>query len=92
MGPRRPARRNVPPHKLGYGRPPRRRDQPSAWWVVAIFGVLPLLLGLRWLSIFVLTDFRAHYRPVMIPLGLIVTLAGVAMMASPWIARRRRRY
>ena len=29
------------------------------------------LLGLRWLYVFVLTDYRSHHRPIIIPLALV---------------------
>jgi len=31
-----------------------------------------LILGLRWLYVFIFTDYRAHHRPIMIPLALLV--------------------
>ena len=56
---------------------------------VAWFGILPLMLGSCWLYVFVFTDYRAHHRPVMIPLGLVTTLMGVIMISLPFVLRRR---
>jgi hypothetical protein len=57
---------------------------------VACLGLLPLLLGSRWLYVFVFSDDRAHHRPVMIPLGLVTTLVGVVMISLPFVVRRKR--
>lgn len=58
--------------------------------VIAVLGSLPLLLGGRWLYLFIFTDYRAHHRPVMIPLGLFTVLVGGAMVLLPVLLRRRR--
>lgn len=53
--------------------------------MISISGLLPLAIGLRWLQLFVLTDYRHLHRPVMIPLGIVATLIGLAIVAAPWL-------
>jgi uncharacterized protein (DUF983 family) len=55
--------------------------------VVCGIGLIPLLIGLRWLQVFIFTDYRAHFRPIMIPLGLVATSIGLAMVLGPWVLR-----
>lgn len=50
---------------------------------IAFCGLLPLALGLRWLQLFIFTDYRAHHRPIIIPLGIIATTIGIALVFSP---------
>jgi hypothetical protein len=77
---------------LDYASPPKDGGRTSYGSLIAVacFGVLPLLLGTRWLYVFVFTDYRAHHRPVMIPLGLVTTLVGVVMISLPFVLRGRR--
>ena len=58
--------------------------------VVACLGVIPLLLGSAWLYTFIFTDFRPHHRPFMIPTGIVAVTIGGAMIALPFLLRRRR--
>ena len=52
---------------------------------VTVFGLLILAAGLRWLQIFMFTDYRAHLRHIMVPLGVVAVALGVFMLA--WSAR-----
>lgn len=73
--------------------PPRKDDRrmPHGCLVgVACLGLPPLILGGRWLYVFVFTDYRAHHRPVMIPLGLVTVVLGGVMIVLPMILKRRR--
>ena len=55
--------------------------------LISLSGLLPLAIGLSWLHAFIFTDYRAHFRPIMIPLGLIATLMGMTMTFGPWAIR-----
>ena len=55
---------------------------------ITLAGVLPLSVGLRWLQLFVFTDYRAHFRPIIIPLGILATIIGLGMVVGPWLVRR----
>ena len=50
---------------------------------IAICGLVPLALGLRWLQLFIFTDYRAHHRHIMIPLGLTAATIGLAIVLTP---------
>lgn len=39
--------------------------------LIYIAAVALSLLALRWLYLFVLTDYRSHHRPIIIPLALV---------------------
>jgi len=47
---------------------------------IAICALLPLAVGLRWLQLFIFTDYRAHLRPVLIPIGVAAVIVGVGMI------------
>jgi hypothetical protein len=47
---------------------------------VAILALLPLAIGLRWLQLFIFTDYRAHLRPIIIPMGIVAVGIGLAML------------
>ncbi len=48
--------------------------------IVAIFALLPLAIGLRWLQLFIFTDYRAHFRPIIIPMGVAAVCIGLALL------------
>jgi hypothetical protein len=48
--------------------------------VVAIIAMFPLAIGLRWLQLFIFTDYRAHFRPIIIPMGIGAVTVAVAML------------
>lgn len=48
--------------------------------VVATFALLSLALGLRWLQLFIFTDYRAHFRPIIIPIGIVAVGIGLSML------------
>jgi hypothetical protein len=58
--------------------------------LAAVTGGLFLFLGLGWLHTFILTDFRQHYRSLMIPMGIFATIIGVAMIAWAIFGKRRK--
>ena len=61
--------------------------------VAGVLGVPILALGLRWLQVFVLTDYRAHLRSTFIPLGIAATLIGGSLLGfalSGWIRAKWR--
>jgi len=39
-----------------------------------------LLLGSRWLYLFLFTDYREHHAPVMIPLGIVTILYSISLL------------
>ena len=47
---------------------------------MAVAGSPPLALGLCWLYLFILTDYRAHHRIVMIPMGLVAVVVGLCLV------------
>lgn len=60
------------------------RNESKAWKfyhsvMARLAAVGFLLLGLRWLYVFIFTDYRAHHRPVMIPLALLVVAFSVGL-------------
>ena len=83
----------MPPPTLSY-KSANLTPTPSVNCAVGltILGIPPLLLGLGWLHTFVFTDFRAHLRPIGIPLGIVATLTGLALIIGPWHWRSRRRH
>lgn len=46
---------------------------------LACIALLMVGIGLRWLQLFVLTDYRAHFRPIIIPLGMMFTAVGIIL-------------
>jgi hypothetical protein len=46
----------------------------------AIIGLISVAIGLRWLQLFIFTEYRAHLRPVMIPFGLVAIVFGLFML------------
>lgn len=66
-------------HPLHYEPNEQHRSRPLSWVsivTIATLGIVPLLLGSRWLQLFIFTDYRAHHRPLMIPLGIIAAGIG----------------
>lgn len=43
------------------------------------FAIPFLVLGMNWLAIFVFTDYRAHFRLIIIPLGVLFLFIGLAL-------------
>ena len=77
---------------LDYASTPKddQRASHGCLVIVACLGLLPLLLGCRWLYVFVFTDYRAHHRPFIIPLGVVTVLLGGVMIALPMVLKRKR--
>ena len=46
----------------------------------AIAGFMSIAVGGRWLQLFVFTDYRAHLRPFIVPLGLVAVVLGVCLL------------
>jgi hypothetical protein len=58
--------------------------------LLAVIGSLSLALGFRWLQLFILTDYRAHLRHVLIPLGIVATVLGLSLLLLSVRAFARR--
>ena len=56
-----------------------RFEKKAAVFVRRIFAVPFLVLGFNWISIFTLTTYRSHHRPVIIPLAIIFLIIGLAL-------------
>ena len=86
----------VKKHRLDYAAPQRASETLNAarrrgcLVALAIVGLLPLLIGVLWLRVFIFTDYRAHHRHVMIPLGFAATAIGLGMLSLPFLLWRRR--
>ena len=57
---------------------------------IAILALVPLAVGLRWLQLFIFTDYRAHLRPVLIPMGVAAVIVGLGMIWWSLLASGRR--
>jgi len=44
------------------------------------------LLALQWLYVFVLTDYRSHHRPIMIPLALVTLALAFGLLRLSFVA------
>ena len=65
-----------------------RRQRPTLDYETPARGAFgPRDAAVVWLHAFIFTDYRAHFRPIMIPLGLIATLMGMTMTFGPWAIR-----
>ncbi len=54
-------------------------EKKIAVFVRRIFAIPFLVLGFNWISIFILTTYRSHHRPVIIPLAIIFLIIGLAL-------------
>ena len=54
--------------------------------LICIAAVGLSLLALRWLYVFVLTDYRSHYRPIMIPLALVTLALAFGLFRLSFVA------
>jgi hypothetical protein len=52
-----------------------------------ILAALPLTLGLNWACIYTSTVYRAHHRPVILPLAIVLIFLGLGL-SHLWIYRR----
>ena len=56
------------------------RDRGLIRPILAIIGLISLAIGLRWLQLFIFTDYRAHVRHFIIPLGVVAIVFGLLML------------
>ena len=54
--------------------------------LVYVAGAVLVLLAVRWLYLFVLTDYRSHQRSIIIPLALVVLVLGFALFRLSSVA------
>ena len=51
-------------------------------FVLGITTVFLLAISLRWLYVFTFTDYRAHHRPIIIPLALMFFVAAIRLIVK----------
>lgn len=61
-----------------------KRNENTAWKfyhsiMARLAAVGFLIFGLRWLYVFIFTEYRAHHRPIMIPLALLVVVLSTGL-------------
>ena len=47
---------------------------------LAVVGLVSFAVGLRWLQLFIFTDYRAHLRHVLVPFGMLAVAFGLFML------------
>ena len=56
-----------------------RLEKKITVFVRRILAVPFLVLGFNWISIFTLTTYRSHHRPVIIPLAIVFLIIGLVL-------------
>jgi hypothetical protein len=74
--------------KLDYERKRRRGRRPKLEglrYTIGVGGLAITALGLAWLYTYTFTDYRAHLRPLLIPLGILAVAIGLPLLVWSFV-------